>query len=436
MAHVRTRLSLVEYGTPVCLSDAIGEAIGIGSKKADQLLIDAGHRAASSLGLSYNPINVGPKGVRAIDFAGLIRLAPSLELEVAPKFLGLDDTDAIWREDFFYLATLSRHGRLLASERLAASGGVPRDLSTLVARALTSMYETRKRRPLRSYRRVKETDFFIDGDLDPMEIIFPTEDGFEQEVVRFDRFNVWNSDILAASRELLPEVTDPTAARALIRLIEDLAPQKFTANRRKAIPARHRAWKPLHELSLDVLRGLGLSYRQGHACAPGYLVATWRVWEDLLTVASRLGFGRSAVVPQKGFLLGSKKKLKSGVRTQLSVFPDCVIESEGDRPRLLLDAKYKGHVEKGGSRITESDLYEALAFSKASGCNRIVLAYPALPIDKPQDVGSCTVFEKIDVDDTEIVGIHVESRRISETGGLRAFAKNMAAGITASLRSE
>ncbi|MFV4777496.1 hypothetical protein ACNJNR_18830 [Citrobacter portucalensis] len=282
MVNPRTRLSLIEYGTPVDLSRAIAEAIGVDRTKANSLLLEAGNRAASSLRLSYNPISVDAKGTRAIDFAGLIRLAPSLELEVSPKFLGLDDTDAAWREDFFFLSTLSRHGRLLASERLSASGGTPRDLSTLVARSITSMYEARKRRPLRSYRSVREADFFIDGDPDPVDLIFPSPDGFEQELIRFDRKNGWNGDIVAAARELLPEVSDPSAASSLVRLIEDLSPQNVAANRRNPIPARHRAWKPLHELSIDVLGGLGLNYKQGQAHAPGYLVNTWRVWEDLL----------------------------------------------------------------------------------------------------------------------------------------------------------
>jgi 5-methylcytosine-specific restriction enzyme subunit McrC len=431
VAYVRTRLSLVEYGAPVDLSRDVSKAIGVDRIKANELLLEAGNRAASSLGLSYNPISVNAKGIRAIDFAGLIRLAPSLELEVAPKFLGLDDTDASWREDFFFLSMLSRHGRLLASERLSASGGAPRDLSTLVARSFTSMYEAHKRRPLRSYRRVREANFFLDGDPDPVDLIFPSPDGFEQELIRFDRSNGWNSDIVGAAKDLLPEVSDPSAASSLIRLIEDLSPQKLPGGRRKPIPARHRAWKPLHELSVDVLEGLGLNYKQGQAHAPGYLVATWRVWEDLMTVASRLGFGRAAVVSQKGFVLGTKTKISTSTTSKLSVFPDCLIESDGIRPRMLLDAKYKGHVEKGQLRISEADIYEALAFSRASSCNLVVLAYPALPSDLQQAVGTCTVFERALVDNVQIVGIQVESRLISKTGALRIFASNMASGVAA-----
>ncbi len=433
MAHTRTRLSLVEYGAPVDLSRAIAAAIGVDRTKANSLLTDAGNRAASSLGLSYNPISVDAKGARAIDFAGLIRLAPSLELEVAPKFLGLDDADATWREDFFFLSTLSRHGRLLASERLSASGGTPRDLSTLVARSITSMYAAHKRRPLRSYRRVREADFFIDGDPDPVDLLFPSPDGFEQELIRFDRRNGWNADIVAAAKELLPEVSDPSAAGSLVRLIEDLSPQSFPANRRMPIPARHKAWKPLHELSLDVLGGLGLNYKQGQAHAPGYLVATWRVWEDLMTVASRLGFGRAAVDPQRGFTLGSRTRVSTEATSKVSVFPDCVIEPDGTRPRMLLDAKYKGHVEKGLLRISEADIYEALAFSHATKCNQVVLAYPSLPSDLTKSVGTCTVFEKVQVDAVRIVGIQIESRLISKVGALRTFAANMTTGIAAAL---
>ncbi len=433
MGHIRKRLSLVEYGSPVDLSREISTAIGVDRTKANSLLTDAGSRAASSLGLNYNPISVDARGARAIDFAGLIRLAPSLELEVAPKFLGLDDADAAWREDFFFLSTLSRHGRLLATERLSASGGTPRDLSTLVARSITSMYEARKRRPLRSYRRVREADFFVDGDPDPVDLIFPSPDGFEQEIIRFDRRNGWNADIVAAAKELLPEVSDPSAVGSLVRLIEDLAPQSGPASRRKAIPARHRAWRPLHELSVDVLGGLGLNYKQGQAHAPGYLVSTWRVWEDLLTVAARLGFGRSAVVPQKGFALGTKTKVSTGAVSKLSVFPDCVIESDGTRPRMLLDAKYKGHVEKGQLRITEADIYEALAFSRATGCNLVVLAYPAQPGDAPRPVGTCMVFEKAQVEAVRIIGVQIESRLISKSGALRTFSANLATGISGAL---
>ena len=137
------------------------------------------------------------------------------------------------------------------------------------------------------------------------------------------------------------------------------------------------------------------------------------------------------MVPQKGFGLGTKTKVSTGAVSKISVFPDCVIESDGVRPTMLLDAKYKGHVEKGQLRISEADIYEALVFAKASTCNLVVLAYPALPGETQQAVGTCAVFEKVRVDAVQIVGIQVESRFISKTGALRTFASNMASGVSA-----
>ena len=100
---------------------------------------------------------------------------------------------------------------------------------------------------------------------------------------------------------------------------------------------------------------------------------------------------------------------------------------------MLLDAKYKGHVETGQLRITEADIYEALAFSRATGCNLVVLAYPAQPGDVPQPVGTCMVFEKAQVEAVRIIGVQIESRLISKSGALRTFSANLATGISGAL---
>jgi len=98
---------------------------------------------------------------------------------------------------------------------------------------------------------------------------------------------------------------------------------------------------------------------------------------------------------------------------------------------MLLDAKYQSHGEKGQPRISDADICEALAFSKATGCSLAALAYPAQPGDAPQPVGTSTVFEKAVVDAVQIVGIQIESRLISKTGALRVLAANRANGVAA-----
>ena len=294
------------------------------------------------------------------------------------------------------------------------------------------MYDTHKRRPLRSYRRIKESDFFIDGDLDPTDFMFPGPDGFEQEVIQFSRQNTWNSTMSAAASELLPEVRDPAAAAGLVRMIGELAPQHWKGVRgRKPIPSRHRSWSPVYDLSIDILTGLGVNYTKGCVRAPGYLISTWQLWENLLTIGARLCFGKSVVLSQKGFELGAKKKAPTMHKSSpFSVYPDCIIEAKGDRPRMILDAKYKGHIEKGQSRIVESDIYEALAFSKAANCKHIILAYPALPRANIFPPGTCSVFEKVEVDKITILGVQIETRQISRRGALNLFAENLSHQLT------
>jgi 5-methylcytosine-specific restriction enzyme subunit McrC len=138
---MRHRFQLVEYGASVDLVGQLVVAAAIDRDKAKRLVSDAGERAARSLRMAAAPLQNEGTGIRAVDFAGMIRLGPGLELEVGPKFLGRDELNSRWWEDFFYfLVNLSRHGRLLASERLRASGRAPKDLASLIARSVTGMY--------------------------------------------------------------------------------------------------------------------------------------------------------------------------------------------------------------------------------------------------------------------------------------------------------
>lgn len=425
----RKRLSVVEYGAPADLAAQIASAAGIDKGHAGRLIDAAGERIARTLGFNTNPIQTDAKGTRISDVAGMIRLAPSLELEIAPKFLGLEETDSTWREDFYYLANLSRHGRLLASERLRAASGAPQDLAALVARSLATMYRDNRRKPLRAYRTARELSFSIEGDIDPFDLQFPDADGYPQDVIRYDRRNAFNASIVGAAKSLLPGVSDPVAVKELLRVIEDLPQQsRPEPYRTKKVPGRSRGWQPVIDLSNDVLRGLGISYKTGTAAAPGYVVGTWQTWEHLLMVAARFSFGRDAVRAQKEQRLGTRQRATSAETSALNVFPDLLITA--NESRFVLDAKYKTNSEKGRLRISEADTYEAFAFSKATDCKSVVLAYPALPGKQQLPIGRVDLFERIIIDKTRIYGVQVEVRGISRKGGLTAFSGRMRSELT------
>lgn len=198
---------MVEYGRPTPLSLLEQSMAGTNQPTVKELLRGAGDRIKQALRLPEAPFIFEDGAIRATRVAGMLRLAPGLELEIVPKFIGDPDKNTQWRQDFLYLAELSRHGRLLPAERLASSGGEEKSLVGLTARAMAAMYQDNQRRPLRAYRRAHERSFSIEGDPDPMDLVLPGADGFEQEVIRFDRQTDHNADILAALKLLSPEVS-------------------------------------------------------------------------------------------------------------------------------------------------------------------------------------------------------------------------------------
>jgi 5-methylcytosine-specific restriction enzyme subunit McrC len=428
------RFCLTEYDPPVPLVGQIAQATGLAPVRITEWLQRAGDRAALSLGFSNAPLQVAGQRVQAADFAGLLRVAPAIELEVAPKFLGT--SAAGWREDFFFLAMLSRHGRMLSSDRLRAVSGANSDLATLVARALIQMYWDNHRRPIRTYRRRLESHFAIDGDVDAEDLRMPTDDGFAQTVIRFDRANPYNAAVSAACADLLSEVQDVDVRAGLGRIIQSLGAQTPVRSLQpRRLPSRARAWQSTYELALDVLRGFGLAYDHGRSVAPGFVLSTWQVWEDLITIALRSHLGGAAVAAQKGIKLGHRQRGSDGdwaPEKSFVVTPDLRIDgSKAGFGDMLIDAKYKGRLYQGRQRIVEADVYEAMAFAKAAKSNRVVLVYPKLALNAPVAVGTTSTFERVAVDGVAVWGVEVEVRGIAKRGGLRVFAENLVVALAA-----
>jgi hypothetical protein len=356
------------------------------------------------------------------EVAGIIRLSPRVELEVAPKFLGV--TSETWREDFFLIANLSRSGRVLSRERISASSGARQDLASLVARSMANMYWEQHRRPLRTYRRNEIREFSFEGDPDFESLYLPDDEGFRQEQVQFDRRNKFNSVISSAARTLASEVRDPDARRQIQRVNRALAPQEPTSGsiRPVRLPGRHRHWQELHDLSCDVLTGLGTRFLPGRYRAPGFILETWRAWEDLVLAALRVGMKELSVTHQPSRLGVRIIPTAAGTRIEtVNVTPDVTLR-DAKQVRLLIDAKYKSRVGPKKTRVVESDLYESLAFLEATGIRRIVLAYPRPfdPVEVP--LGAATEVERLQVSGREVIAMEIQVSGISRSGGFRRFA--------------
>jgi 5-methylcytosine-specific restriction enzyme subunit McrC len=182
---------------------------------------------------------------------------------------------------------------------------------------------------------------------------------------------------------------------------------------------------------VDVLDGFGMSYSPKKLQAPGFVVDTWKIWEDLVTLALRAEIGSSLVFSQKSERLGTRKSNRNGIGNVGSVWvvPDMKI---GGALGQVVDAKYKGRAGEQRIRIAESDLYESLAFATATKQNLVVLLYPAVPADSVAPVvGQTKEFERISVGEVQVIGLEIEVRGISASGAFGQFKKRLADAVRA-----
>ncbi|WMT42274.1 hypothetical protein RE628_07680 [Paenibacillus sp. D2_2] len=303
---------------------------------------------------------------------------------------------------------------------------------------MTDMYWSNHRRPLRMYTNRSFTSFEIDGEVDPECLLQPSPEGFEQFGILYNRDNKYNAVILTAAKQLLSQIRDPGTISQLERMVFALSPQRQTNGfiRNRTLPSRSVRWQPLFELSMDVLNGFGLTLNSGKLWAPGYVLDTWRVWQDFLKISMRLCFGSDRVQSQVSRVLGTKERFLGGniIQTnQSNVRPDLIINNvQSNTPYFLLDAKYKGNIKDGHVAISEQDLYESLAFSEGTGCKNILLAYPALS-SAQSELGQTEIFERQKIGDVTVIGVQIEIKGISLTGGLSRFSRKCATDLQAIL---
>lgn len=156
---------------------------------------------------------------------------------------------------------------------------------------------------------------------------------------------------------------------------------------------------------------------------------TWQVWEQLISLSLRSVFPPKSVVLQAQHKLGTRS-IGRAVK-DLHVYPDAIVSrgGEGDSRKIIVDAKYKGHVERGATAISNADIYEALAFSRATGVSEAVLVYPR-PVDGVpsalDEVGHAREFSRVVADGVILRAVELSVCGISRRGGLKRFAEAFA----------
>ena len=141
-----------------------------------------------------------------------------------------------------------------------------------------------------------------------------------------------------------------------------LTPAVLAQLRSPRLPA---AYRPLAEVCLLLADALAPGQAAGSAPAPALLVSLERWFEQYLTkTIEEVFFGQpQAVCVQRTRHVGSP---------DVTVRPDVTLD-HGDRPRLVVDAKWKRLTDTGP---TSADFYQVLAYATLLGAERAVLVYP------------------------------------------------------------
>jgi len=396
------------------LTDA-SKQTGLKTDDLRGLIERASTKIMASLGIQERPLNLEGNRLSTTGIAGLVRLSPTLELEIVPKFL--DGKSPSWRDDLFFLASISPRGFLFSRDVVQASNEKINDLFSLAGRYLVQEIERLQRRPLRFYNYASWIDWSYDGEIDPDDLLFPGADGFTQTGLALNRSNEVNAVILAAVKLLLSRVVDPEVRRRLTRASAYLSPQQRIQkpSHTSTLPGRHSHWQPAYTLASQVLDGLGVGIGPGALTAPGFVINSWRLWEDLIRRAVQLRFpvtSRYHPIHRLGNRTDS---------SEVSVIPDLQIAQE-DGASLIIDAKYKGRSDRE-ARISNADLYESLAFMEASGLRTTLLVYPSSRSNHETniDTGAIEVLDQIIVGERRVVAAAIDVVGISKRDGYKHF---------------
>ena len=427
------KIYLQEYGEPKNI-EKLAEECKLTAQSLRSLLTKAGDRISSALKPASGPFVFGSGTVRAAGIAGTIRLSAQIELEIVPKFLGFSENDVRWKDDFYLLTTLSKHGKLLEGDNIHAGSAFKSSLYDIAGRMLADDFVRLRRNLQRKYRRRQFEDYSIEGEIRFDDSFTRQPNGVPQENVTFDKTNEYNATILAAMKYVQPRITDPRVQRILKDSIETLRPQYEVqlGRPRLNLPGRDLRWKNAYDLAYDIIHGMGAAFTSGTVLSPGFIADTWRIWEWLLTTAVRIGEPALSVAGQKTFPFGTAINQVSGINQQLSVYPDIAVADETGDVRYLVDAKYKrlptNSGDKSGRKAADrSDIYEALAFCHAAKCNVIFLAYPCEPV--PGGDFQVSLVRIYHIGSNTVYAIQVPVGGLTVSGGIRNFSDMLTGGI-------
>lgn len=421
MADGRLAIEIVEYGPPAHVIGRIADALGVSPAAAEQRLRKLGERLARAHSMDRSPIQIVGTGVRALGIAGIATLGRSVELHIRPKFAGSNDD---WQEDLLFLALFTSYGHLDPLHRIATRPGAENTLAELAARVLLGMIARNHRLPLKVRRRRVIHSFEPADEVDMDVLLNPTDEGWEQTVYEMSRDNEYWSTIHGGAMAVLPHVRDAHVATTLSETVRRWGvPTTAPSMIRAKLPPRLAAWQAAYDLAYELARSSGFAPAAGRFAGFEFTLNTWRMWQALIDRTLIMSFGADRISLQPAHAIG--KSVRAGREVDIDVHPDAVLSDDQDP--LVIDAKYKGRIDKGFTGITPADRYEAMAFMQAVGAARATLVMPSLTaatVDEP------AVLLQVDRLPTgSLAALAIGIRGIARNAGVRKFSLALRSAI-------
>ena len=251
----RQRPTLLESGEAVPLSQ-IQQMIGLPVSSLQHLLIESSRRLRRELRLRSEPFIVTDGDVRTVGIAGVIRLAPEVEMEIVPKCFDPGSSD--WHDDFLVVAAATRLGRIFRREQVTASLRSPHgDVLSLLAAIFLEELERLIHVPIREYRQSHWIDSNLEGELDYAEVWEVRPEGFIQIGPSLSTNNEFMNVIGESASYLAEASADRPVGQRLRRLVSGF-PSAVLGRIRDRVPGRYARWQRLYSLAIDVRSGLGI----------------------------------------------------------------------------------------------------------------------------------------------------------------------------------
>ena len=416
----KKRITIPEGGSALSL-EPLEDSFSLPVGQIKARLIETSGRLRRELRLRDEPFTISDDTVSANGLAGIVRLAPGVEIEVVPKCLLA--VDANWHDDFLLMATVTKLGRTFPKERVSAGLSLEhRDVLTLLAAVFLESLQTLNHVPIREYRKVSRIEPHLDAELDYSEAWAVRPEGYPQTGPMLSTDNPYLAVIGTAAAYLADTTADTGIGHRLRRIVASY-PTVVHDRIRSRVPGRFARWQDLYDLAIAVREGLGMRLgAEGVVPSPGFVLNTERGWEDLLTLALTAQGGELQARAKPASKLGTRAAGKRDVFT----YPDLVLNPLSYSGPIVVDAKYKGTATKPIESIGNDDLYEVLAFLSAQNSNLAVLLYPGSQSTSDHaGPGDALMFDEVTVGTSRVIGVRVSTVGIGRRNGFSEFGHRL-----------